>query len=159
MIAIIAILNIEGGSALTLSISNQPSSFKKENTGALIVQTFTSKRAFPVSQAEVVISQNTPDGEKVIYKGQTDISGKLFTIPLPCINTADTLNPKIGFQDNVKNYSYKITVTHPDFLTMIFYNIPVFEGTISIQSVDLVPKSLSTDPDKPIEIHHKQSRI
>ncbi|WMI80094.1 hypothetical protein [Anaerotignum sp. MB30-C6] len=144
---------------MSISCTELPNTLKNHHTGALVVQTFTAKRAHPVPEAEVKISQNTPEGEKVIFKGETDISGKLFSIPLAGVKAVDTLNPKIDFQDLVRRNSYTITVSHPEYLTMIFYNAPVFEGILSIQSVDMVPKILSTSPNKPVEIHQKQQRI
>lgn len=144
---------------MSICSTELPSSFKKDHDGALVVQTFTAKRAYPVPGAEVIISQNTPEGEKIIYKGQTDISGKLFSIPLTGVKAADTFSPIIDFQDTVRTNSYKITVSHPDFLTMIFYNAPVFEGTLSIQNADMVPKIVSTNPSQPIEVYQKQQKI
>lgn len=144
---------------MNICISNQSNSFNQEHNGTLAVQTYTAKRAYPVPRAEVTIFQNTPEGEKEIFRGQTDISGKLFSIPLPGVKAVDTLNPKIVFQDMIKAYSYTITVTHPDYVTTIFYNAPVFEGILSIQSTDLVPKVLAKDPTQPTKIHQKRPRI
>jgi len=139
--------------------TSQTNQSSETHNGTLKVQAFTARRTYPVPGAEVTISKETPEGEEIFFKGQTDISGQVPSISLPGVKAIDSFNPKIDFQDTVSTYSYNITVTHPDFLTMIYYNVPVYEGIMSIQSADMIPKSVSTDPNAPIVFNQQQSKI
>lgn len=144
---------------LTSDKQPTPSMDEKECNGSLQVQTYTAKRSYPVPLAEVTISKDTPEGEIILFKGNTNASGKIPSIPLAGIKAIDALSPSIDFQNIVSKNSYKITVTHPDFLTMVYYNVPVYEGILSLQHVDMIPKSVSTDPSKPIKINEQTLKI
>ncbi len=138
---------------------SNPSINETEHNGSLEVQTYTAKRTYPVPHAEVTISRETSEGEVLLFRGETDASGKIPPIVLPGVKAIDTLSPRIDFKNIVSNNSYKITVSHPHFSTMIYYNVPVYEGILSIQSVDMVPKSVAADPSKPIEFKEQSFTI
>ncbi len=129
-----------------LSLEEQYNLFKKQNlyNGGLRIQTFTTKGAFPVQNAIVTIAKPFDDGDYVIATLRTDNSGQTEVITLPAPDKNLSLSP-----GNIKPYAtYKVTVEHPDFITVVSKAIPIFQGNVSLQILDLIPKVV--DPSRKI---------
>lgn len=137
--------------------TDKASASPEQHNGGLIIQASTSKRTYPVSGASVTVTKKTPAGVIELYKELTDISGMTPPMSLPGIPEAQTLSPSADYQDLADKYSYDIVVTHPKYVTMMYYQVPVYEGVISVQGVDFIPKAASGAPDVPIKINERQN--
>ena len=114
-------------------ISETYAAFRAYNTesGFLCVQAFAGPQTIPVSGAQVLVTRDFTDGTRRFAAGQTDESGVLDGIVLPAPPGARAQAP-----GNTVPYAlYDIRVSHPDYRTEIYQQVPVFEGVKSIQPV------------------------
>lgn len=129
--------------------------YKKLNPekGYLQVQTLAARRTYPVPSAKVTVLVLLDDNEKyVISTTTTDSAGLTPVITLPATQkyrseTPECLTPYT---------SYTVVVEHPDFLPMIFYNVPIFEDIVSSQTADLVLKSVAAPGQTKIEVMEEE---
>ena len=107
--------------------------FRGYNTqsGFLRVQAFAGPQTIPVQGAQVLVTRDFTDGTRRFAAGQTDESGVLDGIVLPAPPGALAQNPG----GTVPYALYDIRVSHPDYRTEIYKQVPVFEGVKSIQPV------------------------
>ncbi len=113
--------------------------FKTQNTGegTLKVQVYSGREAFPVVNARVVVSKDFEEGTHTFYDDMTDISGIVDSMNL-------SAPPKDMAQRNNTEpvlSTYTIRVTHPYYITTVYTNVPIFDSVLSIQPVNLVPKT------------------
>lgn len=110
---------------------------RNRGEGTMRVQAFSGQQAFPVVNANVVISKNFTDGTYTFFDDLTDTSGIIENMSLTAPESG------VANEDNeILPYStYTIRVTHPFFRTTVYNNVPVFDGITSIQPVNLVPKT------------------
>ncbi|MBE6755016.1 MAG: hypothetical protein E7555_00945 [Ruminococcaceae bacterium] len=110
---------------------------RNRGEGTMRVQAFSGQQAFPVVNANVVISKNFTDGTYTFFDDLTDTSGIIDNMSLTAPESG------VANEDNeILPYStYTIRVTHPFFRTTVYNNVPVFDGITSIQPVNLVPKT------------------
>lgn len=107
--------------------------FQKLNrkTGFLRVQAFAGPQAVPVPGASVTVTHDFTDGPRRFASGQTDESGIPDGIVLPAPDTGAAQSP-----EGVMPYAlYDIRVSHPDFRTEIYRQVPIFPDVKSIQPV------------------------
>lgn len=113
--------------------------FKSRNNGegTLRIQAFSGQQAFPVVNANIVVSKDFTDGTYTFFNDLTDTSGIVENMSLSAPRSG------VANKDNeILPYStYTIRVTHPFFRTTVYNNVPVFDGITSIQPVNLVPKT------------------
>lgn len=108
-------------------------SFRKRNTNAgwLRVQAFTGPQTIPVPNADVLVTRDFIDGARRFASGKTDQSGVLDGITLPAPDNVLAQAP-----GSVQPFElYDIRVSHPDYRTEIYRQVPVFPGIKSIQPV------------------------
>ena len=104
---------------------------QNQSAGFLRIQAFAGPQTVPVSGAQVLVTHEFSDGTRRFAAGQTDESGILDGITLPAPNGALAQNP-----GTVQPYAlYDIRVSHPDYRTEIYRQVPVFDGVKSIQPV------------------------
>lgn len=65
----------------------------------------------------------------------TDRSGQVKPVTVPALERSLSETPG----DPTPYVSYRITVSHPDFMDAVIEQVPVFEGVTSLQAVDLIP--------------------
>ena len=94
--------------------------YVKNNPGEGFLKFQVTSGIIPVEGAEIVISKN---------------HGKTETVRLPAPNKALSLSPG----NELPYSSYDVRVSKDGYLDSIFYDVPVFEGITSIQSVVLKP--------------------
>lgn len=128
--------------------TQQEQEMQQESLGTLKVQVYTARRTLPVEDATVAISRNTPEGEQEIVTLTTNNSGTTQTVSLPGVPASLTEVPGLNLEHYFKQYSYNIEVTHPDYVSVLFKNVPIFQGIQSIQSIDLIPKAIAQDQNK-----------
>ena len=79
------------------------------------------------------------DGEKYyIYDSHTDSSGILdnLQLPAPDKSLSETEQGSCGLAPYA---TYDIFVSHPGFISTYLENVPIFDSTVSIQSVEMLP--------------------
>ncbi len=108
---------------------------KNPKTGALKVQAFLGMRSLPVAEAEVTVEKTLSDGVHVFAAAATDPDGSTRDLPLPA---PERENSQLPGSDNPFAV-YRVTVSHPGYVTAVFPDVPVFAGVKSIQQVSLLP--------------------
>ena len=111
--------------------------------GVIKTQVFTARRTYPVENAQVNLYKVFSDGSYLIDSQFTDSSGQVNPVTVPAMNRSLSESP-----GNADPYlSYRITVSHPDFLDAAIDQVPVFEGVVSLQAVDLIPAAAAPVPN------------
>lgn len=111
--------------------------FVQENpkSGTLRIQAFAGRQAVPVSEAQVTVSRRFKDGPHEFASGMTDENGIFDGIVLPAPDKSLAEAP-----EGIAPYAtYDIRVSHPDYRTEIYQQVPIFEGVNSIQPVRFLP--------------------
>ena len=111
-------------------------SFRQRNTktGLLRVQAFSGPQTVPVPDADVLVTRSFIDGTRRFAAGKTDRSGILDGLVLPAPES--TLSQQPG---TVRPYAlYDIRVSHPNYRTEIYRDVPIFDGIKSIQPVQFL---------------------
>ncbi|MEG1500530.1 MAG: hypothetical protein RR396_01090 [Clostridiales bacterium] len=125
---------------------------KYHQKGFLKVQTYTARRNFPVADAQIEISKNFPQGKYTIGILKTDQAGATSEIVLPAADKSLSEHP-----GSANAYTtFDIIIKHPSFVEVRIHNIPVFEGILSLQEVDLIPIATAPDQQKYIEYNVKE---
>lgn len=123
--------------------------FQQENpdSGVIKTQVFTARRTYPVGNAQVNLYKVFPDGAYLIDSQFTDRSGQVKPVTVPALERSLPETPG----DPAPYVSYRITVSHPDFMDAVIEQVPVFEGVTSLQAVDLIPAAAAPvdSPDEP----------
>lgn len=122
--------------------------FLKNNPkeGTLKIQAFTAQGAIPISGATVKVSRIIGDSPYVFYNVTTDEDGLAsgMTLPAPPGSLSESPNSSADSWTG-----YDIEVSHPDYPTQYFSNIPIFEGIETIQPVNFLPAQAPTQPEQP----------
>lgn len=104
---------------------------RNQSIGFLRIQAFTGPQAVPVANADVLVARGFIDGARRFAGGSTDESGILDGIVLPAPNGSLAQQP-----GTLMPYAlYDIYVSHPNYRTEIYRQVPVFDGVVSIQPV------------------------
>lgn len=113
--------------------------FRRRNSGKgeMKIQAFSGRQSFPVVGAEVTVSKDFADGTYTFFTELTDTSGIVDNLSLstPESGVANENNEILPYS------TYTLRVTHPFFRTTSYFNVPVFDGIMSIQPVNLIPKT------------------
>ena len=110
------------------------------DTGTVKVQIFTAKRTFPVQGAQVNLYKQFPGGSYLISSQFSDQSGQVLPVTVPARDRGNSNAP-----GGEAALDYVITVTHPDYVNVIIEHVPVYDGVVSLQAVDLVPTAAAPD--------------
>lgn len=110
---------------------------EKQNYGTLQVRTVTARGALPVEGAQIYISEDDPENGKtgVIFSGRTNSAGLSEKVSLPAPPPENSEAP--GGDDAYTKYN--VEVIADGFYPVYSFDVPVFPGILSIQSVELVP--------------------
>ncbi len=110
--------------------------------GFLILFVTEARGSLPIAGARVTV-RPSDDKSDLLYTATTDRSGRTEKLSLPAPPAADSQVP------GGKNVyaAYDIEVTHSGFYPGLFFGVPVFANTTSIQPVSLVPYS-AYEPEK-----------
>lgn len=119
-------------------------------SGSMGVNVSVWNSNFGVSNARVIVLAPLESGNVVIFKGLTDTVGRtpVFDLPAPPRQSSLTSDP-----DTALPYvGYTVLVEHPDYARAVFTNVPVFEGTQSVQPVSLFPKNTQSQRETQINV-------
>ena len=97
-----------------------------------------------MENAQVNLYKVFPDGAYLIDSQFTDSSGQVDPVTVPALERSLSETPG----DAAPYVSYRITVSHPDFVDAVIEQVPVFEGVVSLQAVDLIPTAAAPVPDQ-----------
>ncbi len=119
---------------------------RNKGKGIMKVQVYSGREAFPVVSANVLVTKDFDDGIYTYYDLLTDTSGIVEGLSLV------TPDSKMAQEDNtfVPYSTYTVKVTHPNYITTVYTNVPVFDGITSIQPVNLMPKTGTPTDDEEI---------
>lgn len=133
-------------SANSTSATQKFDKFKSEcnKRGTLRVKTYSSNGLYPVGNSRVVVYKEI-DGEKYyIYDSHTDSSGILDNLLLPAPDKSLSQTEQ-GTGGPAPCATYSIFVSRPGFVDTHLENVPIFDSTVSIQSVEMLP-AVSGEP-------------
>lgn len=129
-----------------LASTNTPSAMQRFNEfkgernkrGILRVETYSSNGLYPVGNSRVVVYKEIGGEKYYIYDSHTDSSGILdnLQLPAPDKSLSETEQGSGGLAPYA---TYDLFVSHPGFVSTYFENIPIFDSTVSIQSVEMLP--------------------
>lgn len=120
---------------------------KNTKTGKLKVQAYSSEQVFPIRSARVTVEKSFGDGVHLFAENYTDIDGIVENIILPTKDKSLSLTPG----NEIPYSTYTVTVSHPQFATIIFKNVPIFDAIESFQPAAMLPKSSASSTEEVIE--------
>ncbi|MBR3801838.1 MAG: hypothetical protein IKK37_00140 [Clostridia bacterium] len=133
-----------GSSVIEENATNTPlydniDDFRADNTknGKLRVQAYASQQVFPIQNAKVTVEKDFRNGKYLFNESYTDIDGVAQNIVLPAKDKRLSLTAS----GEIPYTTYRVTVSHPQFETLTFDRVPVFDSIESMQPAAMVPKS------------------
>jgi len=112
---------------------------KNPSTGLLRFLVFTARSALPVKGAVCKISKNINGSVLTMFSLVTDESGQTPIVYLPTRPKSESQTPS---EDGVPPYAvYDAIVSAEGFDNVIYKNIPIFSGILSVQRVAMIPSS------------------
>ena len=113
--------------------------FTADNTkkGKLRVQAYASQQVFPIQNAKVTVEKDFQNGKYLFDESYTDIDGVVQNIVLPAKDKRLSLTAS----GEIPYTIYTVTVSHPQFETLVFDRVPIFDSIESMQPAAMVPKS------------------
>lgn len=103
--------------------------------GFLRVRSFAADEAMPIPNARVVVTCRINNSPHVFYDQLTDSNGVVFGLLLPAPDKGLSSYPTA-----LRPYAlYDVEVSHPDFVSVFFKGILIFDGIETIQLAQLVP--------------------
>lgn len=129
---------IEETSANT-PLYNNVDEFTSANTknGKLRVQAYASQQVFPIQNAKVTVEKDFRNGRYLFNESYTDIDGIAQNIILPAKDKRLSLTAS----GEIPYTTYTVTVSHPQFETLVFDRVPIFDSIESMQPAAMVPKT------------------
>lgn len=115
--------------------------FLKQNPkeGELKIQALTSKGMQPVSGANIIVSKEIDDEERIFYNVKTNQDGLVEGLILP----APEGDLSMSNRDVVPHTQYLIKASHPNYQALESINADIFEGIISVQSIKFAPRHIN----------------
>lgn len=139
-----AAVSPSGSSVIEETSSNTPlydnvDKFTADNTknGKLRVQAYASQQVFPIQNAKVTVEKDFRNGRYLFMESYTDIDGIAQNIVLPAKDKRLSLTAS----GEIPYTTYTVTVSHPQFETLVFDRVPIFDSIESMQPAAMVPKT------------------
>ena len=104
-------------------------------TGFLTAQVYTSRGAIPIEGASISIFTDLPEGRNLLGFRSTDLSGKTSPIPLDAPDRSLSQHPS----QSKPFASYILQADHPLYYTIVVKDIQVFDGSTSVQNIEMIP--------------------
>ena len=119
--------------------------------GTIIFQVTGGQGAFPIPNAEIIITKSLSNRLSLSISLLTDESGRTEPVSLPAPSRSLSLSPNNG---NVYA-SYEAKVTAEGYLPTKIKNLPVFDGITTLQPVNLTT-DFGQPPNTVNEIEDKE---
>lgn len=104
-------------------------------TGYLKVMVTAADNALPILGATVTVTSGTGTAAVLLNKQTTDGSGETLSIELPAPSKELSLSP-----GNVNTFAkYNVRADFPGYYTMENIDVPVFDGQLSMQPIQMIP--------------------
>lgn len=117
-------------------------------TGFLIAQVYTSRGAIPIEGASISIYTDLPEGKNLLGNRSTDLSGKTTLIPLEAPDRSLSQQPS-----QTKPFaSYVLQADHPLYYTVQIRDIQVFDGSTSVQNIEMIPLEEWSQDDQRLKV-------
>lgn len=123
---------------------------EKTGSGMLRIRVSSANNAIPVPEASVIVFADNDDGEGgvTLRTMLTDSSGVTDTVSVPAPAKSASLIP-----GEKKPYStVNIRVTREGYYPVENVGVPIFDGVLSEQNVNLIPRDAGDFPDEGIII-------
>nr|WP_317412904.1 hypothetical protein [uncultured Solibaculum sp.] len=108
---------------------------QETGTGYLRIEVTTARQAVPVEGAYVVVRQMGDGDVNLERVMRTDSEGKTATISLPTVPASLSMHP--GTPHPYTEYSVQVDM--PGYISVRDFNIPIYDGIVAIQPVELSP--------------------
>lgn len=105
--------------------------------GLLTVRIYTSDAELPIEDATVTVTQNTPNGVRLLAVRITDESGVVPNISIATPDLSESLSPG----GSVPYAIVDVTVDHPEYDRALIENVQLFAGIQTQQNIGLIPLS------------------
>ncbi len=115
------------------AVATNPS--QETGTGYLRIEVTTARQAVPVEGAYVVVRQMGDGDVQLERVMRTDSEGKTPTISLPTVPASLSMHPGTAHPYT----EYTVQVDMPGYISVRDFNIPIYDGIVAIQPVDLSP--------------------
>ena len=109
------------------------------DSGTLIVRTYTAGGALPVAKTVVRISGSDEENRFVEFTLLTDVDGLSPRITLPSPSKSSSLSPGASEQPYAQ---YNIEISKEGYYPKSINNVALFSGTDTFQPVNMVPISI-----------------
>lgn len=106
-------------------------------TGLLTLRIFTSDAELPIEDATVTVTQNTPNGVRLLAVRITDESGVVPNIAIATPDVSESLSPGGPIPYAIVD----VTVDHPEYDRALIENVQLFAGIQTQQNIGLIPMS------------------
>ena len=133
-----------GSSVIEETSANTPlydnvDKFTADNTksGKLRIQAYASQQVFPIQNAKVTVEKEFRNGRYLFNESYTDIDGIAQNIVLPAKDKRLSLTAS----GEIPYTTYTVTVSHPQFETLVFDRVPIFDSIESMQPAAMTPKA------------------
>ena len=133
-----------GSSVIEETSANTPlydsvDDFTADNSrnGKLRVQAYASQQVFPIQNAKVTVEKDFRNGRYLFNESYTDIDGVAQNIVLPAKDKRLSLTAG----GEIPYTTYTVTVSHPQFETLVFERVPIFDTIESMQPAAMTPKT------------------
>ncbi len=127
----------ENSSNTSLYANNEDFLRNNTKTGKLRVQAYASQQVFPIQNAKVTVDKEFVNGRHRFNESYTDIDGVAQNISLPAKDKSLSLTAG----GEIPYTTYTVTVTHPQFETLVFERVPIFDSIESMQPAAMTPKT------------------
>ena len=116
----------------------------RNNFGTFQARAYTASGALPVPRAVVKITGADETNGDIQYSLVTDLDGLTDQIRLPTAEKNYSLEP----DSREAPYSiYDIQITKNGYYTKTIHSIPIFEGTLAVLPIEMIPLSYTENGD------------
>lgn len=120
----------------TISMTYEEFLAANPKSGMLRVQVFAGNRSVPVENVRVAVSKQFTDGLHEFYVVYTNQSGIADDMILPAPDRQLSQQPG----DCCPYADYQVTTSKNGFQTMVYMDVPVYDGIKSIQPARMIPE-------------------
>lgn len=123
--------------------------------GYLKVMVTTADNALPILGATVTVTEGTGIASVLLNKQTTNGAGETRQIELPAPSREFSLTP-----GNVNVFAkYNVRVDFSGYYTVENIDVPIFDGQISVQPIQMIPLPINDANGKKITILENQSEL
>ena len=112
--------------------------------GTLIVRTYASEAQLPIVGTTVSVTQQTPDGTRLLATRITDRSGRTAPITIETPPRVDSESPAAAGAA-IPWTNVDILAEHPNYERVLIENGQIFAGVVTEQNIQMLP--LEVNPE------------